>query len=48
MTIFPIATLAAVNAIEARDRLDPFDIFGVLIPKLAFDTEPQWRAEAVA
>src|SRR5437868_11907217 len=39
--IFPIAALAPLNPGEAVDRLDPLDIFGLLVAELALDAEAQ-------
>src|SRR5205085_3522665 len=44
VAILPEAALAAKEAGERRPRLDPADIFGVLVAELALDPEPERRA----
>src|SRR5439155_24808106 len=42
--VFPIATLAPGDALEALDQFDAHDIFGMLVTKLSLDPQTDRRA----
>ena len=42
--VFPVATLAAGDLVEARDELDAHDVLRVLVAELAFDAQADRRA----
>ena len=43
--IFPEAALAAADMVERLDGLDAGDVFGILVPDLALDPQPQRFAD---